>query len=334
MSSENLSIDGNNSEDEFDKHFAEFAAGKGKPPTTEAAPDTATQSEGNDPGTEDGGEQKPPETAPESVTSDAQPDGGEQKPPAEQQAPDPWASAPDELKALYEAQRQRAEQAEHRARSDAARVSALTRKLITVSGGAPAPQETGAEPTDAQKALDEKVKQLREEFPDYAGPLVDLIEAQRSELSSVRQQIRAVSAEQQAASVATEMQALEVRHPDWREVAARPEFGHWLQEQPASVQNLAASWDAKETGVVLTLFKLEAGLTTEGQRQEPKPAPAAEVKPEAAAADATRSRQLEGGADVRSKPNNVASGAPDDFDAAFAHFAAKQDEKLQRQRGR
>lgn len=306
-----------NEDDGFASAFEEFAAAKA--PHSEA-PAEAGQPEGNDP--EEPAEAPAQAAAevedpPESVTSGKE--AGAVEAPAEA-APDPWASAPPELKALWEQERQAREQAEHRARSDAARVAALSRKLATVT---PPPQ--AAEPSEAQKALDAKVKQLREDFPDVAEPIIALIESQRAELSSVKQHVAAVTADQHEVQVARELAALQERHPDWQQVAANPKFGEWLATQPSNVQALAGSWDARETGVVLTLFKVESGIATGGQQREAPAAPAPAAP--AAATDTKRARQLEGGADVRSRPAAVASGAPDDYDAAFAHFAAKQEAK-------
>lgn len=316
----------NNDEDEgFSSAFDEFAAARsGAPETVEQEDEPSPEPEGNDP--EEHKSEAPAEAAadadapPASVTSGDQATGAA----APEAAPDPWAQAPAELRELYERERKAREQAEHRARSDAARVAALSRKLATTANGsasAPPAANGGGEPTEAQKALDAKIAQLKEDFPAVADPLIELIQAQRDELSSVKAVLNDVSEERQAAVVAAELSALEERHPDWREVASAPEFGEWLVNQPPTVQALSNSWDAKETGAVLTLFKLERGMTA-SQGGAPGGEPAA-----ATATDAKRARQLEGGADVRSKPAPATSGAPNDFEAAFAHFSAKKDQQ-------
>lgn len=308
-------------EDEFQRHFDAFAAGK--PVPLEEAPEEQVEPEGNDPEEQVAEVPEKPaaeaEAPSESVTS-GEPATGAEAPAAE--APDPWASHP-ELKALFDAERAAREQAEHKAKSDANRVAALSRKLAMQVP--PAPKAPAEEPTEAQKALDEKVKQLRKDYGDIAEPLIELIEQQRSELTSVRSVVETMTEQQQAAVIATETRALEERHPDWRQIAQSPDFAGWLEVQPDNIQRLASSWDARETSVVLTLFKAEQ-VGDQGQSPPPSPTPAAtdERKAEAEATGARRSLQLEGGRDVRSRPAPAASGPPEDFDAAFAYYAEKR----------
>lgn len=318
------------SEGEFDKHFQEFAAKRnGTAPHSEAQPEPA-QPEGNDPE-----EQQPapapaaaePEATTDDVTSgDAGTEGGTQPPPVEQ-APDPLANLPEEARALVAQLQKERDEARHRAQSDANRVAALSRKLQGLTtqppASAPAPVE---EKSEAQKALDEKIKQLRTDYGDIADPLIELIENQRNELNSVRTVLTGLSEERQAQVIAAEEQALAERHPDWRDVARSEGFTGWLESQPENIQRLAQSWDARETSVVLTLFKAERAEN--GGQPAQAPAPQPEPKPKAeAATDARRSQQLDGGRDVRSRPAPAASGPPEDFDAAFAYFQAKREAK-------
>jgi hypothetical protein len=306
------------SDDEFKKHFDEFATGKAPDPEEPKEPG---EPEGNDP------EEKP--TAPadgaateesktsDDVTSGEAPDEGGDQPPETQQAPDPWAGVPDEARERIAQIEKERDEAKHKAQSDASRVAALSRKLQQLTVATPAPQAP-AEPTEAQKALDEKVKQLRSEYGEIADPLIELIENQRKELNDVRTTLTGLSQEHQAQVIATETQALEARHPDWRDIAQSTDFQGWIEIQPKNIQNLAASWDARETSVVLTLFKAERAQTTGPKEEVATPAPKAD-----AATDARRSQQLEGGRDVRSRPAPAASGPPEEFDAAF-EFYAKQ----------
>ena len=318
------------SDDEFEKHFNEFATGK--PAPNSEAQDKPGEPDGNGPEEEppvpeEGGEPPKPaaetEPPPETATSgEAEPDGGSQ-PPEGEQAPDPWANAPPELIAERDRLQKERDEAEHRAKSDASRVAALSRKLQQLSMAPPsATPAPSAEPTEAQKALDDKIKKLREDYGDIADPLVELIEAQKAELDSVRTTLHGLNAAQQAQVIAQEEQALEARHPDWRNIAQSPDFSSWLQIQPENIQRLANSWDARETSVVLTLFKAE-NVEAGGQRQEASEPPAPTPKANAAT-DARRSQQLEGGRDVRSKPAPVASGPPEDFEAAFQYYAEKK----------
>lgn len=320
------------SDDDFEKHFKEFADGKS--PSSEEQIETG-EPEGNDPEEKPAapaeGDDKKPEAATEedkpqaSVTSgEAKPEGGSQ-PPEGEKAPDPWEGIPEEkLELIRQLERER-DEARHKANSDANRVAALSRKLQQLTT-APASSATKApeaeEPTEAQKALDEKIKQLRADYGEIADPLIELIEQQRSELKTVRSTLEGLSEQQQAQVIATEAAALEERHPDWRDIAQSPDFSGWLSYQPENIQRLASSWDARETSVVLTLFKAEraeaSGQTQQATQQQTQPQKAE------AATGARRSQQLEGGRDVRSRPAPAASEPPDDFDAAFKFFEEKR----------
>lgn len=337
------SVSLDDSDDGFAKHFDEFASGK-KPDPDQEEPKEAAASEGNGPKEEpaapaDEDEPEPEGDEPkeaateeaateegkpsETATSDtAKPEGGSQ-PPEGGTAPDPWENAPAELKAQFETVQKERDEARHRAQSDASRVAALGRKLQQLSAGqtsgAPAPD---AKPTEAQQALDAKIKQLREDYGEIADPLIELIEGQRKELTHVQTSLAGLNEVQQAQTIAQETAALEARHPDWRAIAQSPEFDGWIGIQPENIQRLATSWDARETSVVLTLFKAERMEAT-GQKEQPKPQ--AEAKPKAEAATGERrSQQLDGGRDVRSRPAPAASGPPDDFDAAFKYYEEKR----------
>lgn len=317
-------------QDEFAQHFEEFASGKKPDPETEKAPEP-DPSEGNGPKEEAPApeapegeaateEQKPSEQA---TSDEPKPEGAEPAPEGEP-APDPWANAPAELIAERDRLQQERDKALHQAKSDATRVAALSRKLTQLSAtqpsSAPAPE---AQPTEAQKALDEKIRKLREDYGDIADPLIELIETQRQELNHVRTSLAGMTEAQQAQTIAAETAALETRHPDWRNIAQSPEFAGWLEIQPENIQRLASSWDARETSVVLTLFKTEVG----GGQGQTEPAPQAQAPKPDAATDTRRSQQLDGGRDVRSRPAPAASGPPDDFEAAFKFFEEKRREK-------
>lgn len=316
----------NNEEDDFAKHFEEFASGSKVPdPAPEAPPSEEPSSEGNDPEEPKvGGDEPPADEPPAGVTSD--PPAGDPKPPAEP-APDPWANVPPELKAQFDQLQRERDEARHKASSDAKRVSALSRKLNELERSAtPAPPPQQEQRSEGQKALDEKISKLREEYPDVAGPLIEALQAQRDELTEVRSRMESVTQDRQAAYIEQEQAALDARHPDWRDIAADPSFAEWIESQPEGIQRLATSWDAQETSVALTLYKAERMAPTSQGTAAP-PAPPAAPAPEAAATDARRSQQLEGGRDVRSRPAPASSGPPEDFEAAFAYFAERAENK-------
>ena len=334
-------IDNNeDGDDEFVKAFEEFADKKS--PDDDEADDLDDDPEGNDPEdepadpeTDDKSDDASDEDKPsEEVTSgDAKDDGDEPSPSdtTENKAPS-LDGLPPEVLAHIKAIEERAEKAEHKASSDASRVSALSRKLAQLANGSgttPPPKE---EKSEADKALEAKVEQLKKDYGDIADPIIELIEKQKDELTSVRTVLSGLSEERQAQVIGQQRELLAKQHPDYAEVAQSQKFGQWLQEQPDNIQRLAASWDAKETSVVLTLFKTEEGMATP-PKEEATPPVVEDPKPKADAAteDKRRSQQLEGGREVKSKPAPAASGAPDDFTAAFEHFRQKR-ERAERRR--
>lgn len=324
MASKPDPVDVDANDDEFSKAFAEFAGVEEKtPPAPE--PDEQSQPEGNAPEDEASAEEetsKVPDQDPEQAppAKDAASAKPEEAVPAE--APDPWSAVPPELKAQYEQTVKERDEARYRASSDANRVAALSRKLHALTTGK-ADEPKPEEKSEAEKALDTQIEKLKEDYGDVATPLIALIEKQAQELKQVRTFVSAMSEDQQAAHVAAELQALEERHPDFRQIAADPAFVSWREAQPENIQRLANSWDARETSVALTLYKSER-MMGQSQRQD---APSEEKKPETAATDARRSAQLEGGREVRSKPAPATSGPPEDFDEAFKFFAAKRQAK-------
>lgn len=335
------------SDEGFAKHFNEFASGDTKPDPDSEKGKNEAKPDGNGPAEDEpsapekeGEAEEKSEGEPDKEAADGEEEAeeatsgeGAEKPdgsqPSEEQAPDDeWASLPDELKAKVEQLRKEKDEAVHRASSDANRVAALSRKLHQLQiAGQPSGEPRSEQQTEAQKALDGKIKQLKEDYPEVAEPLIELLEAQKKELTTVRTQLEGLSEVQQAQVIATETQALDAKHPDWRQVAQSTDFAGWLGVQPENIQRLANSWDARETSVVLTLFKAErmetTGQTQTGKPPEKKPEAEQKPKPDAATGE-RRSQQLDGGRDVRSKPAPAASGPPEDFESAFQYFTEKR----------
>lgn len=318
------------SDDGFGAAFEEYAAKRDGLAPNETDQDEPAASEGNDP---EEAQPAPEEDKPsdatdkaepsETVTSDeAEPEGDGQSP--KDQAPDPFADLPQDVRDRIKAIEKERDDAKHRASSDANRVAALSRKLNELKSSPASAVAPAPEKTEAQKALDDKITQLKEDYGDIAEPLIELIEAQASELSTVRTVLTGLSEERQQQVIAAETQALEARHPDFREIAKSDEFKDWLQVQPQNIQGLATSWDARETSVVLTLFKAER---LEATGQTDTTATAATDQKVDAATGKRRSQQLDGGRDVRSRPAPAASEAPEDFDAAFKFYEAKRQAK-------
>jgi len=308
--------------DAFSNAFAAFAAGNPAPEIEDEDEDRddldagqGEADEGADKAPSERDDTDPPANAPADAAA-----GNED--------PDPWANATPAQKAALDKMR---EDYERKLQGASGRASGLQRQLNALKTGttaATAPQNTGQdgkgdEPSDAWKVLDDKIKALEEDYPEIAGVIVPLLKQQRDELANVKGQMAPVIEADQAEVVAAQQSALEAKHPDWRNYApgANADFDGWINAQPENVQRLAGSWDAREVGVALTLFKTEqAEAKRQGNQQDPAPK-------DKTATDARRQRQLDGGKVVGSRTAPAAAGAPDDFAGAFDHFAKKIDAK-------
>jgi len=104
----------------------------------------------------------------------------------------------------------------------------------------------------------EKLALLKEDYPEVADAIQEVIEHQarslRSELAARQQAPAGVTPEQLEERV-NEM-ALEAVHPGWKEDAAKPEFVGWLRQQPKDVQELAYSPMARDRSVSMNLRHL------------------------------------------------------------------------------
>lgn len=309
---------------DFDAEFQRLAdARDGVTPREEAPVEKADPPEGNAPD----GEPAPqaPASPDDDGTSGTSTEGGDPPPKAEA-SDDPWKDVPAETRALIAAIEKERDEARHKAASDAQRVAALSRKIQSLSTSAPAaPAKKEPEPSEAQKALDAKVKQLREDYPEVAEPMLELLAAERDKLSAVTQKLETVEGDRQQAFIQQQEALLTEAHPDWRQTVATPDFATWMEAQPQGIQKLAESYDARETSTVITLFKTETGVNAKVEAPAPTP--------EQTATEARRREQLSGGVAIKTRPAPVTSGPPDDFEGAAAYYQAKKDREMAAQRG-
>lgn len=309
---------------DFDAEFQRLAdARDGVSPREEAPVEKVDPPEGNAP--DDEPAPPAPAASDDDGTSGSSTEGGD-KPPEAVASDDPWKDVPPETRALIAAIEKERDEARHKAQSDANRVAALSRKIQSLTASAPAaPVKKDAEPSEAQKALDAKVKQLREDYPEVAEPVLELLAAQRDELKSVTSKLETVEGDRQQQFIQQQEALLTEAHPDWRQAVATTEFATWMEAQPAGIQKLAESYDARETSTVLTLYKTEMGVAAKAAAPAPTP--------EQTATEARRREQLNGGVAVKSRPAPVTSGPPDDFEGAAAYYQAKKDREMAAQRG-
>jgi len=159
---------------------------------------------------------------------------------------------------------------------------------------------------------------LKEDFPEVAKALDARLEVEGQRLEADRQ--RQAQLEQQIAQLqsavqpiqqqaqdqylSTQVDALSARHPDWREVVSAPAFAEWLNQQPDSLKRLTESNDAAEAAALMDLYKSQNAV-----------------------ADSNLDKRQERLAAAQSVPRRGSApkgGVPEDFEAAFQHYALKR----------
>lgn len=235
------------------------------------------------------------------------------EPPA-QEAEDPLAGLPENIRKLFEEQERARREAEHAAKSQIGRVSALQKKvndLESMTKQQPSPAAQGETPLPG----DDDWAAFQNDYPQIASAIEKRLAALDSKVGEATQPIQQMQHER---FIASQYAALEAAHPDWQAVAASDSFRSWLSSQPPRIQSLITSEDAADAAYLLTTYK---GLARP-QQAPSGPSVVEEIKEQ-------RKAQLQQSAGVssRNSPNPSVGGAPDDYDQAFAFFSKKQETK-------
>ena len=158
---------------------------------------------------------------------------------------------------------------------------------------------------------------FKEDFPDMARAFEARLAADRQERARLEERLaeyepalQSIQQQAQEQHLQAQEDALAARHPDWREVVAAPQFAEWLNQQPESLQRLTTSDDAAEAAALLDMYRAQTG-TLSGTDSR-------------AATHDRRQQRLANAQGVSRRGAAPRSGAPDDFDAAFDHYAAKK----------
>jgi DNA repair exonuclease SbcCD ATPase subunit len=167
-----------------------------------------------------------------------------------------------------------------------------------------AAQEMGSDDWDA----------FKEDFPDMARAFEARLKADQQRQAQLEQQLQqlqsAVQPIQQQAheqQLQSEYARLESRHSDWRDVVNAPEFQSWLQDQNPAIQQLAGSESADDASALLDFYKGNLPGDNSRATQHDK-----------------RQSRLANAQTVSRRGAAQQRGTPDDFDAAFEHYAAKK----------
>ena len=117
----------------------------------------------------------------------------------------------------------------------------------------------------AEKDVDlEKLKAVREEYPDLAGPILDMVDrtqAQVAEQNEELEQLRRMR-EQEAvdAAQAAHMARIRDAHPDLDDIVQTGDWADWLETQGAEVHHWVREGSSNDVIKVLSDFKSDMGF--------------------------------------------------------------------------
>lgn len=241
-----------------------------------------------------------------------------EEPAEDHEEPEP-TQAPDELDTL----RKERDDWMHRAKADAGRVSALTRKQNELLQQLQARQAQGSqEPTQPNASVnpdnsgmtDDQWTEFAEEYPEIARAMElkqQQLNAQQrqiqEQLAQVTQTIEPIQRKAEEERINGQYSVLSERHPDWKDVAASAEFKDWISQQPTAIQAYMSSQDAMEASYLLDVYKAMAGKKSQQEQSRQGTA---------------RQDRLRSNVGVKSRSGGVSAGVPDDYDAAFDFFAS------------
>lgn len=233
--------------------------------------------------------------------------------------PDPWEGLSDNQIQRVKALEDEKEQWRHRFQSDAGRVSALQRKLNAMNA---APEE-GPSGKDVAKAMetDESWNEFKDSYPEIATVIDKRLTRGLDDISSnVGKRVANIEKNDRKRYITEQVGILAHDHEDYMEVLKSAEFDAWFREQPNAVQAVGASNKASELSWLIKSFKDAKGRT---QRQDQDSGGDA-----AAAIKAEREKRLRTSQEpAKSRGNRPKPVAKDDYDGAFAAFAAQKDRR-------
>jgi hypothetical protein len=190
---------------------------------------------------------------------------------------DPWAGVNPTLKKEFEDLRTKASGVDamaERLKQAESRIGSITNQLhnekkaadsVNLQNQTPAPTK---EQIAAAAKSDEEWDALKEEFPTWGSAVEKKFASERA---STLNEIKALKAEigtlksgtpseeigQKIENIKIDLakQMVSLSHPDWEQTVKTPEFGAWLNAQPAETRQKCESWNAADATFVLNSFK-------------------------------------------------------------------------------
>ena len=302
-----------NTEDEFDSAFAEFS-GIVKEEEEVGNEDSASEEEvaeetGEDEKSVDKSEENKDNNNEESTDSDEfdkVPDSVKQK----------LDKFEDERRLL----RQQVQSEKGRAKAHQKQVDELKQKIANLEATtAKASNMTPAEWDEFKTTYPQMAAQM-EAFVNHR--LEQETSVLKAENSKLKQQLEPLTKSQ--SDIEEEAAKLDVAaaHSDYVEIIKTNEFYDWLDARPVAIQNMFDSPVAEDAIELLNMYK-----QSHPDKFPPPSKSSSEPSKKAAELEKKREQQLRTAAKVKSNDGPPSTDTADDFDAAFAAFAAKADKR-------
>lgn len=109
-----------------------------------------------------------------------------------------------------------------------------------------------------------KLAQIREEYPDIAGPLLDELSRTQAEVQSAKEALSAQeqrrNEELQARAAEEHFNRIRAAHPDVDEIVSSADWMNWLETQDAATHNWVEQGSSNDVNAVLSRYKDDMGL--------------------------------------------------------------------------
>lgn len=117
----------------------------------------------------------------------------------------------------------------------------------------------------AEKERDtQKLSQIREEYPDIAGPLLDELSRTQAEVQSAKEALSAQeryrNEELQARAAEEHFNRIRAVHPDVDELVSTSDWMNWLETQDASTHQWVEQGSSNDVNAVLSRYKEDMGM--------------------------------------------------------------------------
>lgn len=216
---------------------------------------------------------------------------------------------------------------EHQVRSQNGRVASLNQTLTKTRSALTALKTP---PQDAAKEEGDKSKweQLKEEFPELAeavdnrlASVNDTVRRATDAITQVSESVNPILERELGEALTEQYKALESKHDDWEDIVfgdGKDTYQAWLKDQPAPVQGLVRSQDARDAIFLLDAYK--SSPVYRGGNGESSRVRGIKEK---------RKEQLRNSAGVVSRRvgHTPEAGLEDDFEAAFDFYSRQKEKK-------